>query len=223
MKYFVWIFLFIFSNPSYSQITEDVFRKTLSEFETLYTPRIKTDLNSELSLTGIWTPKSIIAMSSTRVTSDEVCIQIDGAFAQKEHASKEALVLIICHEFGHVYNDRTGMKTLVKEGRADTYAPRCALDFFNQSEREENDRSAIPTDILEKCSLDATCMRVASGIASFAKVYNVDLEALDASENGDYVAHHSLHPSSRCRVKTFLAGLFQDEIPQCTITPSLQR
>lgn len=205
MKRIASVLLLTLSASSYAQITEQTFRETLKEFEELYTSRLQNDLQLKLSsITGIWTPKSIVAFSSARVipSEKEARVQIDGDFAQKSGANKEAFVLIVCHEFGHLYKDRAGISKLLKEGQADYFTPQCALDYFKH----------VPDDVKR-----TDIMRVESGIASFAKVMNVDLKTLYDSEDHDFVAHSSLHPTPSCRVKAFLAGLYKQAMPQCAI------
>jgi hypothetical protein len=204
------LILSLVCSSAYSEISKTTFDSTLEGIGTLYGTHI----------TGIWNPRSIIARSSARMVDNEIRVQIDGEFAQNPETSKEAFVLVVCHEFGHILRDRPGLSRLQKEGQADHYAPLCAFKYLGAIAEFRTD--SLPVFLKEACSEKfsgsnyETCLLVASGIHSFAKVLKVDIRLLYNSEQ-DYVASSSLHPAPSCRVKTLIAGLFDRPLPVCNL------
>ncbi len=160
----------------------------------------------------------MIVSSQARKIGDEAVVFIDGELAQKSQINRAAFILTVCHEFGHIYNDKPGELRLKKEGLADYWAAGCAAEFFGQNPTDPVD--SVPTFLIEKCQTDGNismtaCLQVASGIHSYAKFNGIDLSKGIDTRLNDRVSNSHLHPRPLCRVETFIAGLFGAEKPAC--------
>lgn len=203
---------------SYAEITQTDFNEVIDQFNELYESRLSSS-SLTLVLKPIWTPGGIIAFSSARIIphTKEALVQIDGSFAKKPESNRESFVLLVCHEFGHIYLDHKEPFKLKKEANADRYASACAYDFFSHYPSENTD-SKFPSSIRSQCSKferPELCHNVLAGISSFARTFKVDLSTIETKQASDYVRSFGLHPKDSCRVKIMLAGLFKEDSPDC--------
>lgn len=241
MKHF-FLLLVLFANNAFSSFPENHLRfspfdksnngishYTYQELQNLvltaFEGTIKEKFGKVLTFEDAWDNEKVNAYC-TRDLNDNPVIKIMGGMARHPELTKDAFLLIVCHELGHymggapkaLRGNSGKLSWSSTEGQADYFATAKCLPkiFKNQKENREIIKS-VPGKNLRKAQKkcgkeDAQCIRVAMAALSASKVFHSlrefedypDLENLDQSVA--YVMDYG-HPSPQCRLDTFLNGI----------------
>lgn len=149
---------------------------------------------------------------------DDDEIHLYGGFARISNASVDSLALIICHELGHLYGGAPYSNQdlqLTVEGMADYWATNVCLPKVVPQLPE-----VLTADSYEKfCKEDRVCARTlqAALVVTTHFALNGKEKLPSLNERDPLVVEKTLktHPSSQCRLDTFLNGYYGLEKPQC--------
>lgn len=157
----------------------------------------------------------------------------------------DSLVLIICHEFGHLlgekryHNHKVGYRTTF-EGESDYWAAqKCAPAFYKKYAQKDNGIE-FDNEVSEICAHEKNdqdyevCQRVLQAGLNISKCvmkdepYNygakINSEASYKTPS-TYITNVTWrrHPQKQCRLDTYLAGFFNKPRPLCWYSPKDKR
>lgn len=156
-------------------------------------------------------------------------IQVMGGLVRDPRLTPDALVIVLCHELGHVFGGRPermgseGMLSL--EGQADYFATHTCFRRYAafRPSRLEN----VPVRIQQTCANSfsttdesAICERTLVALTVTAKYLDERQSSLHPSDiftpSADVVGSTLLgYPSAQCRVDTYMRGALLQERPAC--------
>lgn len=192
---------------------------------------VRTQENETVSwwIEGNWQEKSATITS----TKDKVppynwnkwITRINGGIARHPFVTKDAFMLALCHEIGHLLGGAPlkDYTTFSTEGQADYYATHvCARKVFGKMEKK---RKLIKLGVkLDQCDkfFDNeyevnVCYRTifaAQALSEYLKVLSKELRDTELSITDKFEPKYTvqLHSSSQCRLDTFVAGHHCDKI-----------
>ncbi|MCP4911630.1 MAG: hypothetical protein GY909_00815 [Oligoflexia bacterium] len=178
-------------NPVISK--RDFFR-LLENFEKQFTPLALT-YGDKLHVLGGWNdPTADMAMS--RRWGNDAQILVYRGMAHRKELSKKGLLLILCHELGHLYGG-TPHTTMGKsvEGQADYWATNICLP------------QVLPNDDHMIAINEVAHFLANNWDEPIPNEQTPDLTIVDETLK--------VHPAPQCRFDTYLAGLRKQPRPRC--------
>ena len=211
------------NSPQANDITEKEFDEILNWFLAKTVSKVK-NLGGELVIEKDWDES--IANASARRDENKWVIRVLGGMARHPLITKDAFILILCHELAHHMGGAPKKRDLFSvswssiEGQADYWASaKCFPELFEKDDNfKEISKQFIPPLVKTKCEknhLDqkksALCIRNALAGLSVAKFYNraenenrpVQFETPDKSI---VKKTNQNHPAPQCRLDTHFQG-----------------
>lgn len=223
-----------------SGLTQDEFNQIIDSAQGLWAPEIKKKFNKKLIIEKNWADATVDAYA-TRDDDNNPVVVMNGGLARHPQMTKDAFLLLICHEIGHhmggapkILRGNSGLRGWSSaEGQADYFATsKCLPQFF----RTGIDVKIFDSDLdpatykvaLTKCR-DNACARVTlAGLAAskvFASLVSGTPEPLLTATDSTKVSKTFYnHPNPQCRLDTYLSGANCDlgsEIPFDSIDPKV--
>ena len=166
--------------------------------------------NEELVIYGGWVePTADIALARRW---EEGQVLVYRGMAHRLELNPDALILVICHELGHLYGGapfKDSDKEISPEGQADYFATNICL---------EKALSAWDSRNVEK--------RVISSILNvglfLANNRDISAPSRDTPDISEVDQTNMRHPSPQCRLDTYFAGLANLERPSCWYKEALR-
>lgn len=228
-------------NKSFNNgLSEEEFNQTIGIALSVFGPEIKKRFNKTLIIEKKWNEGTVDA-SATRDDLDNPVVIMNGGLARHPLMTKDAFLLLICHEIGHhlggapkSFRGNSGLRGWSSaEGQADYFATSKCLPLFFKSgidiksfdiNQDSNDYKVA----LSKCR-DNACARVTlAGLAVsrvFASMVNgtpqPQLTSRDATKVLKTIYNH---PNPQCRLDTFLSGIYCElgpEVPFDSVDPKI--
>lgn len=228
-------FAFSFSFSSYAreeqtfQNNEELFKKAVYEVRDLYQPVIDR-LPFEIAFIPQWNKT---AVDSYTILAKKHAIFINGGMARAEHMTRDALILVACHELGHNIGGAPqkpyigGDPWSSAEGQSDYFAAaKCLKNYFSEYYLEVDTENSVHSPLaLDRCRAIygegreyQTCLRIVKAgeavIAALSQEYlghtNQSIET-----PSDYVVEQTnvQYPSMQCRLDTYFRGALCDTDP----------
>lgn len=203
-------------------LAEEDFNQVIDSAISVLSPEIKKILNKELIIEKRWNDSTVDAFA-TRDDSNNAVVVMNGGLARHPLMTKDAFLLLICHEIGHhlggapkVLRGNSGLRGWSSaEGQADYYATSKCLPLFYkngidiktfESEQDSGDYKTA----LSKCS-DNACARITLAGLSVSRVF-ASLVAgerepdLSIKDNSKVPKTLYKHPTPQCRLDTYSSG-----------------
>jgi hypothetical protein len=227
-------------NKSLQGISEIDFDQLITFALTVMGPEVQKRLNKKLIIQKRWEDATIDAFA-TRDDFNNAVVVMNGGLARHPSMTREAFLLLICHEIGHHLGGaprnlrgQSGLRSWSSaEGQADYYATSKCLPAFYKSgigfKNLEIDESTADYSIaLSKCQ-DNTCAKlILAGLAAskvFASVVSgTPVPRLGSNDSTKVSTTLYRHPNPQCRLDTYLAGANCDlgpEVPFDTVNPKI--
>jgi len=214
-----------------TNITEEEFKKAVSDFQELYEPIFEREYKAKLKIIGNWSNGTVNAFARQLGSTWEV--QMFGGLARHPETKLDGFRAVICHEIGHHIagaprkKTTTGTMWAANEGQSDYYATaKCLRQFY---ELEENQQETIniykkaknlsedEQFAMESCKSvyksekeKAICFRSALGGKSLARLLGSlrgtpDVEFSNPDPKIAATTDHN-HPAAQCRMDTYFQG-----------------
>lgn len=203
-------------------LSEEEFNQIIDSAISIMSPEVKKILNKELIIDKRWSDPTVDAFA-TRDDSNNAVVVMNGGLARHPLMTKDAFLLLICHEIGHhlggapkMLRGTSGLRGWSSaEGQADYYATSKCLPLFYKTGIDikmfepEQDSGDYKT-ALSKCSDNACARVVLAGLtvskvfASLVNGYPVpQLNTKDMTKVSKTIYNH---PGAQCRLDTFSSG-----------------
>lgn len=203
-------------------ISQHDFNEISNNVQKQMAPEVKKILGKELIIEKIWDDSTVDAYATRDDTNNPVIV-VNGGLARHPQMTKDAFLLILCHEVGHhlggapkIPRGNSGLRSWSSaEGQADYFATTKCLPHFLKSDNEykEFENEIDPTlfkTALSKCR-DNNCARIALVGLQASNVFasmvagtpEPKLNLNDSTKVSKTIFNH---PSPQCRLDTFLAG-----------------
>lgn len=197
--------------------TKEKFEQISGRIVSLYSDMVK-ELGGNLKLTLLWDSEELNAYAQKNATNWEVIFH--GALYKDRRITDDAFALTVCHELGHLLGGapfKLGQNTSA-EAQADFWASSvCLKKYF-----EEYPAEVTIKDGKAKKSCDArytgdtqaqkVCYRSTEAGFSLAQFVRLASEIKSLPPSYEFpdkqtpLITNQLHPTSQCRLDTFLAG-----------------
>jgi hypothetical protein len=202
-------------------LTQDEFNQLIDSAQSILEPEVKKQLGKKLIFDKRWADATVDAFA-TRDDANNAVVVMNGGLARHPQMTKDAFLLLVCHEVGHhlggapkVLRGNSGLRGWSSaEGQADYYATsKCLPLFFRSGEDKTFDPDIDPTNYkvaLSKCR-DNTCARISlAGLAAsrvFASLVmgtpEPKIAVIDPTKVSKTVYNH---PNPQCRLDTYKSG-----------------
>ncbi|OUR96726.1 hypothetical protein A9Q84_10315 [Halobacteriovorax marinus] len=156
-----------------------------------------------LNILGGWSDRSADMAFARRWDTAQVLIF--RGMAHRRELDRDALILIICHEIGHLYGGTPYSNLANKlslEGQADYFATQTCLPHALLSYKNEN---------LEK-RIDQAMLNVGKFLANNRRINHPSFDTPDTTQVEQMLR---THPEPQCRLDTYVAGLYSLGRPAC--------
>ncbi|MBP9682284.1 MAG: hypothetical protein KBD76_12835 [Bacteriovorax sp.] len=209
-------------NKSVTGLSEREFNQIIDNAANVITPEIKRLLNKNLIIEKRWADATVDAFA-TRDDQNNPVIVVNGGLARHPQMTRDAFLLLICHEVGHhlggapkMLRGNSNLRSWSSaEGQADYYATSKCLPLFFKSglDNKSTEGDLDPNDYkmaLAKCR-DNTCARITlAGLAAsnmFSSLVDGTPEPkLTVSDSTRVEKTLYKHPNPQCRLDTYLSG-----------------
>ena len=202
------------SQYDFNKISENVQKQMSSE--------VKKILGKELIIEKLWEDSTVDAYA-TRDDVNNAVIVVHGGLARHPQMTKDAFLLILCHEVGHhlggapkIPRGNSGLRSWSSaEGQADYFATTKCLPHFLKTDNEYKDLESEIDPTLFKTALskcrDNNCARIAlvglqASYVFASMVAGTPEPKLNLNDSTKVSKTLFNHPSPQCRLDTFLAG-----------------
>lgn len=227
-------------NKSFSGLSQDEFNQVIDNAFSVMAPEIKKGLNKTLIIEKRWSDATVDAYA-TRDDDNNPVIVMNGGLARHPQMTKDAFLLLICHELGHhlggapkILRGNSGLRGWSSaEGQADYFATsKCLPQFFKSGiDIKSFDIDMDPGNYkiaLSKCRDNACARGTLAGLA----VSNVFASLVAGTPEPKLTANDSTkvsktfynHPNPQCRLDTYLSGANCDlglEVPFDAVDPKV--
>ncbi len=205
-----------------SGLSEEEFNHVIASALTVMSPEVLKLLNKKLIIEKDWNNAAVDAYA-TRDDLNNPVVVLSGGLARHPLMTKDAFLLLICHEIGHhlggapkILRGNSGLRGWSSaEGQADYYATSKCLPLFYKTgiDVKEFDTDQDAGDYktaLSKCR-DNTCARIVlAGLSVsrfFASLVSGTREPqLQLSDNTKVQKTIYNHPNPQCRLDTYFSG-----------------
>lgn len=205
-----------------SGLSEEEFNQVIDSALVILSPEVKKQLNKKLLIEKDWSNASVDAYA-TRDDQNNPVVVMSGGLARHPLMTKDAFLLLICHEIGHhlggapkVLRGNSGLRGWSSaEGQADYYATSKCLPLFYKTGIDvkvfDNDQDAGDYKAaLSKCR-DNTCARIVLAGLSVSRVFaslvsgtsEPQLQLNDSTKVQKTIYNH---PNPQCRLDTYFSG-----------------
>lgn len=233
----------LFFNSSYmypveafttSTVTEEYFYKNFYEVIDIYKKQLK-QLHKPIDLKPDW--KNPYFSAYTFEQKETLEIGIWGGMARIPGMNNEAIVLIACHELGHLLGGAPFIpikyyKNISSEGQSDYFATKqCIKKFFskNYNTKETPILNKVSTPEAKSiCYLKSNapkeyqiCLKTMRAIEGFSHVIaqlHHHQGSMSLSSKDETITSKTInidYPKNQCRIDTYIAGYFNKERPKC--------
>ena len=221
-------------------LSEEDFNQVIDSALNVLSPEVKKNLNKELLIEKRWSDSTVDAFA-TRDDDNNAVVVMNGGLARHPLMTKDAFLLLICHEVGHhlggapkVLRGNSGLRGWSSaEGQADYYATSKCLPLFYKNgtdiktfevEQDSSDYKAA----LSKCS-DNICARITLAGLTVSRVFASLLQGerapdLSVKDNSKVAKTIYNHPAAQCRLDTYFSGAICEKsinIPFDSIDPKV--
>lgn len=227
-------------NKSFNGLSEDDFNQVIENVLSVMGPEIKKRLNKKLILEKKWSDATVDAYA-TRDDDNNPVVVMNGGLARHPQMTKDAFLLLICHEIGHhlggapkILRGTSGLRGWSSaEGQADYFATsKCLPQFFKSGiDIKSFDIDMDPANYkiaLSKCRDNACARGTLAGLALsnvFASlVAGTPEPKLSANDSSKVNKTFYNHPNPQCRLDTYLSGANCDlglEVPFDAVDPKI--
>lgn len=164
--------------------------------------------NESLLIYGDWID-STADMALARRWDDSAQVLVYRGMAHRREIDEDALMLIICHEIGHLYGGTPYKHEYSKisvEGQADYFSTKFCLPQALKSWADEDVEERVLKAILN--------------VGNFlANNWQVPLPRFDTPDSRVVDETNLKHPHPQCRLDTYVAGLESLQRPRCWFCP----
>ncbi len=204
-----------------SDIKRSDFVEVINKIDNLYRPVIE-ELGVKFTIHDLWDDGKVNA--SARKEPKEYQLKIYGGLARFEPVSKDAFILVLCHEIGHLLGGAPTWKPynfVSSEGQADYYS---TLKCFRKYMKSENNADFLKNKAIHPVALEGCdnsfqikenkdiCLRSSLAAQGLARVV-AELSNLDFIPQFDtpdpyermFILFNG-YPKPQCRIDTLLAG-----------------
>lgn len=217
-------------NKSLNGLLEAEFDQIIANALKVLTPEVKKRLNKTLIIDKRWNDGTVDAYA-TRDTQNNPVIVMNGGLARHPLMTRDAFLLLICHEVGHhlggapkIFRGNSGLRGWSSaEGQADYFATSKCLPLFFKSQMESKSFDIDLDSDAYKVALsycrDNTCARVALAGLSASKVFSslvigTPEPKLTGNDKTIVSKTYYNHPNPQCRLDTYRSGAnCESEIP----------
>jgi hypothetical protein len=227
-------------NKSLQGISQIEFDQIIANALTVMGPEVQKRLNKKLIIEKRWKDATVDAFA-TRDDDNNAIVVMNGGLARHPSMTKEAFLLLICHEIGHHLGGapknlrgQSGLRSWSSaEGQADYYATsKCLPAFYKSGTGFKNlDVDENTTDYsiaLSKCQ-DNTCAKLTLAGLAASKVFasmvsGTPIPQLGSTDSTKVSTTFYRHPNPQCRLDTYLAGANCDlgpEVPFDLVNPRI--
>ena len=208
-------------NQPKSNITQELFDEIIDQFENTYKPIIKMK-GGILKIQRMWSANEINAFAGRFYPLFSITIM--GGLARHQFMTKDALTLSLCHEMGHLLGSAPTKKKIPNrwasvEGQADYFTTlKCARRIWEKDDNIQIIKEMEISPYIESASqnsfkvLNQIALCIRSTIASFhlskimEGIFNDGPINFDTPDQTIVAETLPNHPSSQCRLDTFLQG-----------------
>lgn len=212
------------STPGFLEnMTEQEFGETIERVKTYYDP-IVTSHGAELRFDKNWKSSYVGATAQKAGEFDETwLVTMYGGLARRPEVTKDAFLLVICHEMGHLlagfpFYERADR--LSSEGQSDYFATHsCSKNIWRGDEAfNASFREKVDSFVKDKCDNAYTalseqnlCYRQALASQSLAALLSaledsVSPPSLLTPDQTKVAKNLNSHPKAQCRLDTYFSG-----------------
>ncbi len=203
-------------------INEFEFNQLIERVKKNMEPMIYAQTKKKVIFEKNWSDDEVNA-HATRDEDDNLIVMLTGGLARHPLMTKDAFMLIICHEIGHYlggapkqFRGNTTMRSWSSvEGQADYFATTKCLPvvFQDKTETKILDRSVLP-EVKRKAYLrcdNDLCARIVVAGLQISSVFaslkeGVQIPDLLSSDKSIVEKTLTKHPAPQCRLDTFVMG-----------------
>lgn len=203
-------------------LSEEEYNQVIDRALAVMTPEIKKQLNKKLLIEKDWSNATVDAYA-TRDDQNNPVVVMSGGLARHPLMTKDAFLLLVCHEIGHhlggapkILRGNSGLRGWSSaEGQADYYATSKCLPLFYKTGIDvkvfDNDQEAGDyKTALSKCR-DNTCARIVLAGLSVSKVFaslvsGMSEPQLQLNDKTQVQKTIYTHPNPQCRLDTYFSG-----------------
>jgi hypothetical protein len=203
-------------------LTQEEFDQLIDTAQSIMGPEVQKQIGEKLIFDKRWADATVDAFA-TRDDQNNAVVVMNGGLARHPQMTRDAFLLLICHEIGHhlggapkVLRGNSGLRGWSSaEGQADYYATsKCLPLFFKagidiKSFDADMDPSAYKT-ALSKCRDNACAKITLAGLATskvFASlVAGTPEPKITANDSTKVPKTIYNHPNPQCRLDTFMSG-----------------
>lgn len=221
-------------------LSEEEFNQIIESALSVMGPEVKRRMNKNLIIEKRWSDATVDAFA-TRDDQNNPVVVMNGGLARHPLMTKDAFLLLVCHEVGHhlggaprVLRGNSGLRGWSSaEGQADYFATSKCLPLFYKTGVDiktfeiDQDAGDYKT-ALSKCR-DNACARVMLAGLSVSRVFaslvdgtpSPELLLSDKTKVGKTIYNH---PNPQCRLDTYLSGAnceLGSEIPFDATDPNI--
>lgn len=208
-------------------LTQEEFNQIIDSAQSVLAPEIKSQLDKKLIFDKRWSDPTVDAYA-TRDDNNNAVVVMNGGLARHPQMTKDAFLLLICHEVGHhlggapkILRGNSGLRGWSSaEGQADYYATSKCLPLFFKggTETKAFDLDIDPVNYkmaLSKCRDDA-CARITLAGLSVSRVFaslvagtpEPKMTVTDPTKVSKTIYNH---PNPQCRLDTYMSGANCDQ------------
>lgn len=208
-------------------LTQEEFNQLIDSAQSVLEPEVKKQLGKKLIFDKRWADPTVDAFA-TRDDNNNAVVVMNGGLARHPQMSKDAFLLLICHEVGHhlggapkILRGNSGLRGWSSaEGQADYYATSKCLPLFFKAAADSKafDPEIDPANYkiaLSKCQ-DDSCARIALAGLATSKVFaslvsgmpEPKLTTNDSTKVSKTIYNH---PNPQCRLDTYMSGARCDQ------------
>ena len=196
-------------------LSKSEFNEVVAKFHNFWNPILQTKYDKKLFFQNKWEEARIDA-SATRDDDNNLIIKVFGGLARHPEMTKNAMLMILCHELGHYlggapkpFRGKSKKRQWSSaEGQADYFATsKCLPKMISQGEIYAEkiyhiDESLCSTDICKK--ILPTALSVGNLFASLKEDWKNPTPELRSRHRVRSTFYK--HPNPQCRLDTFIAG-----------------
>lgn len=203
-------------------LSEEEFNQVIEAGSSVLGALVKKNLGKDLIIDKRWSDSTVEAFA-TRDEQNNAVVVMNGGLARHPLMTKEAFLLILCHEVGHhlggapkILRGNSGLRGWSSaEGQADYFATSKCMPLFYKAGVDtkifDTDEDAGEYKLaLSKCRDDACAKTTLAGLAAskfFASLVpgNIgpELNTFDKTKVSRTIYNH---PNPQCRLDTYLSG-----------------
>jgi hypothetical protein len=201
------------------QLSEFEVRNQIERFQIALEPVVSGELNKKLIVELDWDNDRVNALA-TRDDNNNPVIQILGGMARHPEMTRDALLLVLCHELGHhlggaprQFRGQSALRSWSSaEGQADYYAAaKCLRRIFEDGKETFIPSPSEELEAAKRCHGDDFCVRTSLAAKTLTQIFasmrdGLLLPELSRFDSSLVKATNYSHPSPQCRLDTFVAG-----------------